>query len=175
MKDTLDLVLTKTNMFLRSKDDNFTAIDRTCADDWDILSHIPFSFEGPTGRRFDIFAASLKVDPVKAFSLMVLPEDFAFDLVRTDRRIRQCRSRRLNTTRNVALLFPIQGPIHDFARCRHNDSPPAIYGDFFLPVVGSFVINTRDDDDSGDQSETFFRDFRDRKVRKLIGVGEILP
>ena len=79
VNDTLDLVLTKAKQFLRVR--NRHSMNESCADDWDILSHIPLTFEGLSGHRFEIFAASLKSDPVEAFSLMVLPEELDFELV----------------------------------------------------------------------------------------------
>ena len=59
-------------------------------------------------------------------------------------------------------FFP-QAPIVDFSRCPHHDSLPSIYGDYFLPVSGSFVIDARDDN-VGDLGEAFFRDYDGRKV-----------
>ena len=81
MKDTLDLVLMKTFQFLRCREGR-DQLEKTRCSDWDILSEVPFSFESEGGRRFEIFAASLKADPVKAYCLMVLPKFAAFDMVR---------------------------------------------------------------------------------------------
>ena len=50
-----------------------------------------------------------------------------------------------------------------FSRCPHHDLLPSIYGDFFLPVTGSFVIDARTDV-LDDQSEAFFHHYDGRKV-----------
>ena len=99
MKDTLDLVLMKSYQFLRLKEDRGPAERARCVD-WDILSEVPFTFESLAGHRFEIFAASLKADPAKAYSLMVLPNSVIYDSV--------CVLKRIYLTR-VILKISCQG------------------------------------------------------------------
>ena len=102
VKDTLDLVLKKTNHFLRGNGERQKIVmDRTRADDWDILSHVPFCFQGIEGRRYEIFAASLKADPAKAYCLMVLPTTISF------RKVCVCAVKSLLSTEMCCHHFPI--------------------------------------------------------------------